>query len=56
MKAHEWLLLFQDHFQCLDNLYAAGDVVPRTKKIKIHSSEFKLFPLIFRKLENSGSL
>ena len=47
MKAHEWLLLFHDHIQCLDNLYAAGDVVPKTRKIKIHGSEFKFFVLIF---------
>ena len=43
MKAHK----------CSDNLYAAGDVVPSTRKIKIHGSEFKFFVSIFRKLEET---
>ena len=51
MKAHEWLLLFHDHFQCLDNLYAAGDVIPSTMKINKHGSQFKFFVSIFQKLE-----
>ena len=51
MKVCKWLLLFNDHFKCLDNLYAAGDVVASTRKIKIHGSEFKFFVSIFQKLE-----
>ena len=34
---YERLLLFHDQF-CLDNQYAAGDVVPSTRKFKIHGS------------------
>ena len=37
--------------KCLDNLCAAGDVVPSTSEIKISESEFKFFASIFRKLE-----
>ena len=47
----QWLLLFHDHFYCLDNPYAAGDAVPSAREIKIHGSEFKFFVSIFRKLE-----
>ena len=32
MKVDECLLLFHDHF-CLDNLYAASDVVRSTRKV-----------------------
>ena len=48
MKADE--LLFHYHF-CLDNYFAADDVVPSTRKIKIRGSEFKLFVSIFRKIK-----
>ena len=51
MKAYEWLFLFHGCFYCLDNLYAADDVVPSKRKIKIHGSEFKFFVSIIRKLE-----
>ena len=51
MKAREWLLLFYEHFQCLDNLHVTSYVVSSTKKIKIHGSEFKFFVSITRKLE-----
>ena len=43
MKTHKLLLLFYDHFHCLDDLYATGDVVPSTETIRIHESKFKLF-------------
>ena len=36
MKAQDWLLLFYDPFSCLDNLDAAGGLVPSARKIKIH--------------------
>ena len=49
MKAHKWLLLFQNHFLYLDNQCAAGDVVPSTRKIKMRGSEFK-FCLDFLKI------
>ena len=39
VEAHEWSLLFHDHFECLDNLCAAGGVVSGKRKIKIHDSE-----------------
>ena len=39
MEAHEWSLRFHDHFECLDNLCAAGGVVSGKRKIKIHDSE-----------------
>ena len=32
MKAHEWLLLFHDDFQCLENLYAAGECSSQYKE------------------------
>ena len=47
MKAHKWLLLFHDHFECLANLYAVGDIVPSTKKIKIYGSGLKFFVSVF---------
>ena len=37
--------------ECLDKLYAAGDLVPSTKKIEIRGSKFKFFVSIFHKLE-----
>ena len=51
MKAQDWLLLFYDHFSCLDNPDAAGGLVPSTRKIKILGSEFILIVSIFRKIE-----
>ena len=36
---------------CLDKLYAAGDIVSTTRKIKIIGSEFEFFVSIFGKLE-----
>ena len=51
MKAYENLLLLQVHFWFLDNEYAAGDVVPSTRRIKIQGSEFKLVVLIFQNPE-----
>ena len=51
MKLHEWILLFHDHFQYLDNQFAASDVVPSAREIRIPGSEFKFFVSIFRKLE-----
>ena len=51
MKTHEWLLLFHNDFYCLDSLYAAGNVVPSTRKFKINGAGFKLSVSIFRKLE-----
>ena len=49
MKAHEWLLLLNGHFY-QDNYDAAGDAVSSVNN-KRRGSEFKLFVLIFRKLE-----
>ena len=49
MKAHEWLLLRNGHFY-QDNYDAAGDAVSSVNN-KRHGSEFTLFVLIFRKLE-----
>ena len=37
----------------LDKLYAAGDLVPNTKKMKIHESDFKFFISIFQILEET---
>ena len=51
VKAHELLFLFHDHFYCLDNPYAVGNVVLSTRKIKMHVSEFKFFVSIFQKIE-----
>ena len=50
MKTYEWLFLFHDHL-CLNNQYAAGDVVSSTRKFKIHGTGFKFFVSIFQKLE-----
>ena len=49
MKAHEWLFLLNGHFY-QDNYDTAGDAVSSVNN-KRHGSEFKLFVLIFRKLE-----
>ena len=49
MKAHQWLLLLNGHFY-QDNCDAAGDAVSSVNN-KRHGFEFKLFALIFRKLE-----
>ena len=51
MKDNQWLFLFHDHFLCLDNQYAAGDVVPSTRKIEIYGPEFKSFVSIFQKIQ-----
>ena len=34
MKVNKWLLLFHEHFYCLDNQCAGGDLQSRTKFMK----------------------
>ena len=35
MKTYKWLLLFHEHFLCLDNQCTASDVAPCTREIRI---------------------
>ena len=62
LKARERLLLLHDYFHCLNKVYAAGDVVPSTKKINMGSRLSSLSPFFgnlrksSHKIENSDKL
>ena len=62
-ETYDRLLLFHDHFKRLDNQNVAGDVVPSTRKCKIHGSEFDSLSRFSEnlrksscKIKNSGNL
>ena len=46
MKTYKWLLLFHEHFLCLDNQCTASDVAPCTREIRIPGSELNFFASI----------
>ena len=50
-EAKKWLLLFHDHFLCLDKQCGAGDIVPNTREIRTPESKFAFFVSIFQQLE-----
>ena len=53
IETYEWLLLFHDHFECLDNHCASGDVVPSIRKIIIRGSELNTFSRFPKNLSKS---
>ena len=51
MKTYKWLLLFHEHFLCLDNQCTASDVAPCTREIRIPGSDLTFFVSISGQLE-----